>query len=80
MADGQCPICRGDLERKTIRYTSEYEGKVVVVENVPALVCTQCGEALLEPDVAEKLQEIVWGKSGQAHRLEVDAYDFAQVA
>jgi HTH-type transcriptional regulator/antitoxin MqsA len=80
MANHECPICKGDLEPRTIKYTSEYEGRVVVVENVPALVCTQCGEALLEPDVADKLQQIVWGKSGRSHPIEVAGYDFAEVA
>ena len=80
MPDQECPVCRGSLRPKAITYTSEFRGKVVVVQNVPALVCTQCGEALLEPDVADKVQEIVWGKSGRSHPLEVAGYDFAEVA
>ena len=76
----QCALCRGDLEERSIRHIMEYEGRIVVVENVPALVCTQCGETVLRPDVAEKLQQIVWGKVPRAGTVEVDSYDFARVA
>ena len=76
----QCVLCRGDLEERSIRHIMEYEGRIVVVENVPALVCTQCGESVLWPDVAEKLQQIVWGEVPRAGTVEVDSYDFARVA
>ena len=75
----ECAFCRGDLEERTIRYTTEYDERIAVVENVPALVCTQCGETVLRPDVAEKLQQIVWGEVPRAGTVEVDSYDFARV-
>ena len=76
----QCAFCQGDLQEKLITYPTEYEGRVVIVENVPALVCKQCGETVLRPDVAEKLQKIVWGEVPQPKTVEVASYDFAEVA
>jgi YgiT-type zinc finger domain-containing protein len=76
----ECAFCQGDLEEKTITYPTEYEGRVVIVENVPALVCKQCGETLFRPDVAEKLQKIVWGEVPHPKPVQVDSYDFAEVA
>src|SRR4030042_5415078 len=64
----QCAFCHGELEEKTILYTSEFEGRVVVVENVPALVCRQCGETVLRPEVVEKLQKIIWGQLPETGR------------
>ena len=52
----------------------------MIVENVPALVCTQCGETLFRPDVTEKLQKIVWGEMPHPKPVQVDSYDFAEVA
>ncbi len=77
---GQCAFCQGDLEEKSITYPTQYGGRVVIVENVPALVCKQCGETLMRPDVAEKLQKIVWGEVPHAKTVKVDSYDFAEVA
>ena len=76
----QCAFCQGDLQEKLITYPTKYEDRVVIIENVPAQVCTQCGETVLRPDVAEKLQKIVWGKVPQPKTVEVDSYDFAEVA
>lgn len=76
----RCPFCQGDLDRKTITYPTEREGRVVVIDNVPAFVCRQCGEIALEPEVVERLQQIAWGEVAGKQTLEVDSYDFAQVA
>jgi YgiT-type zinc finger domain-containing protein len=73
----RCHVCKGDLQPRTIRYTTEYVGRVVVVDNVPALVCDQCGEKLFEPNVAARLQELVWGRRGQPRKLQVDGYDYS---
>ena len=47
----QCAFCQGDLDEKTITYPTEFDGRVVIVDNVPALVCSQCGEVALRPGV-----------------------------
>ena len=78
--DQTCAFCKGDLEEKTITYPTQYQGRLVVIENVPAEVCRQCGEILLRPEVVEKLQQIIWGKVPRQKTVEVDSYDFAQVA
>lgn len=75
-----CAFCKGDLEEKTVTYTTEYKGRVVVVDNVPALVCIQCGETVFRPQVVEKLQKIVWGELPQTGEVKVPFYDFEKVA
>ena len=76
----RCAFCKGETEDRMIRYIQEYNGRVVIIENVPAEVCSQCGEQLLRPEVAEKLQKIVWGKAPNPKIAKVDSYDFAEVA
>ena len=76
----RCNFCKGETEERLIRYVQDFQGRVVIIENVPALVCTQCGETLLRPEVAEKLQKIVWGKAPNPKIVKVDSYDFAEVA
>ncbi len=77
---GPCPLCKGDVEERSVIYTTEYKGRVVVVEHVPALVCVQCGENLFGPEVVEKLQKIVWGELPQTGEIKVPFYDFETVA
>ncbi len=76
----QCPLCQGTIEERLITYVQEYKGRVVIVENVPAEVCTQCGERLLRPDVAEKIQRLVWEQPSPKRHTEVPVYDLAEVA
>ena len=75
-----CPFCKGELEARLIRYVQDYKGKIVVIDNVPADVCTQCSEPLIRPDIAERVQQIVWGKLPNHKVVQAESYDFADVA
>ena len=55
----KCAACKGETSEQLIRYVQDFEGRVVIVENVPADVCAQCGEKYIRPDVAEKIQRLV---------------------
>jgi YgiT-type zinc finger domain-containing protein len=76
----KCNFCKGETEQKLIRYVQDFQGRVVIIDNVPSEVCTQCGEQFIRPPVAEKLQKIVWGDVPRPKKVQVDSYDFAEVA
>ena len=38
----KCPLCGGELEQKTVTHPQEYQGRIIILENVPADVCRQC--------------------------------------
>jgi YgiT-type zinc finger domain-containing protein len=46
-----CYICGGEVINKRIRHVHYWKDEIVVFENVPAEVCTQCGEIYFSPDV-----------------------------
>lgn len=60
-----------------VTYTLEVEGKIVVVENVPARVCIETGEQFFSPETVEHLQEIVWGSKEPKRVIEVPVFEFA---
>jgi len=76
----RCAFCKSETEEQLIRYVQEFEGRVVIIENVPAEVCTQCGEKFIRPEVAEKIQRLVWERPPPKRRAEVPVYDLAEVA
>ena len=41
------PSCPGEYEEKRIVHTVRHHGHVIVLENVPADVCSVCGDVLL---------------------------------
>lgn len=55
----KCPMCGADKEAGTTTFTVELGFGVVVVRNVPAQVCVQCGEAWIDDEIAEKLEQTV---------------------
>jgi len=40
----KCVFCGGKLEEKRVIFIYEEDDKHLLVENVPAYVCTKCGE------------------------------------
>ncbi len=54
----QCPICSGKVEAGTTTFTVDLTTGVVVVRNVPAFVCSQCGEDWIDDKTAGKLETI----------------------
>jgi HTH-type transcriptional regulator / antitoxin MqsA len=54
-----CAKCGGSLEHKTITHQQPWGGELYEFENVPALVCRQCGEVWLEAGVAQLIERII---------------------
>ena len=76
----RCAICKGQTEDRLIRYVQDYKGRLVIIENVPAEVCTQCGEKYIRGDVAKKMQQLVWSRPSPTRSKKVPVYDLAEVA
>jgi HTH-type transcriptional regulator / antitoxin MqsA len=54
-----CAVCGGTLKKKTITHTQPWGEELYRIENVPALVCTQCGDVWLEAKVSQLIDEII---------------------
>ena len=46
--------------KQRVTYTLEFDGKFIVIENVPARVCIETGERLFSPQTIEVLQQTLW--------------------
>ena len=76
MRERVCDLCHGKMIRKKVIYSQIFEGRLVVVEDVPAWVCEQCGEVFYEPDVVERLQELIWSRSEPQRVISVPVWEF----
>ena len=52
---GQCHICGTPMEEKSIKQGFWIKGRLLVIEGVPAGVCPQCGEKVVNADVGRRL-------------------------
>jgi len=75
MIPNQCSACQGELEARLNTFTSWIDDRLVVIENVPALVCKQCGETYYAPEIVERIQKLVWSGVKPTRTVETPVYD-----
>jgi YgiT-type zinc finger domain-containing protein len=54
-AYADCTFCGGEVEERHINYDYRRHDHLLVLQNVPAGVCLQCGEKYFTPDVLKKM-------------------------
>ena len=60
-----CSVCgKGSVERGVTTATFEADGTTVVIRNVPADVCTACGEGYYDALTTERLLELAAEAAG----------------
>ena len=54
-----CFRCKGNIYPKNKTHAITLEKCVIIVKNVPSLVCKQCGEAYFVDNVMQNLEAII---------------------
>lgn len=62
---------------RLVTYTIEYQGRVVIIENVPAQVDPETGEQFFSPETVEQLQAIVWSGREPDRVAQTPVFQFA---
>lgn len=65
------------LVDRLVTYSIEYDGRIAIVENVPARVDPETGERFFSPETVEQLQTIVWGNRQPDRMAETPVFEFA---
>ena len=53
-----CFFCKGETEQKLKTHAVTLEKCVIIIKNVPARICKQCGEVYFADEVMQKLEAI----------------------
>lgn len=65
-----CEYCNGTIVEKRVTLHRKVKGHYVLLENVPAGVCTECGTRYFSANVLKTIEESVRGrKSAQREEL-----------
>ena len=64
------------FEEQQVPSVLEQQGKVLIIEHVPARVCRETGERLFAPETVERLQHIVWEQRKPARIVETPVFEF----
>lgn len=54
-----CVMCKGRLIEGKVNHIVDIDNHIIIIKNVPANICSQCGEYYLENLVAIKIEELL---------------------
>ncbi len=80
MINQTCRICQGQLQQQRVTRMQRYQGRWIAIENLPALVCQQCGEQYYAPDVHDLVVTLISGQDAPIRTETIDVYDATSVA
>ncbi|MCP4347225.1 MAG: YgiT-type zinc finger protein [Desulfobacterales bacterium] len=75
-----CYYCRGNVEEQNISREIRWKGNLYIFENVPAGVCTQCGEKVIKPEVAKNIDFLLKKQTEPRKTIQVPVYEYTQSA
>ena len=59
MIPDRCSFCKGKLREGTTEFMAHAAGEVIVIKDVPAYVCEQCGEAYYTAGTSGKIDGVM---------------------
>ena len=68
------------LIEKKVMYHIEFDGRLLLIENVPARVNVETGERHFSPETVERLQQVVWERCRPVRTIETPVYEYAALA
>ena len=72
----KCVFCAGIMEEQLVTLNCEEGDKHLLVENVPAQVCTKCGEKTYSPEVTDKLLRFARAEFKPVRTIRVPVFNF----
>lgn len=75
--DGRCAVCGGEMIPGRVLFAAELGKGVLVVRNVPALVCSRCDERWFSDETMQKLEALANDARARGAELEVITLDAA---
>ncbi|MCK4223913.1 MAG: YgiT-type zinc finger protein [candidate division Zixibacteria bacterium] len=67
-----CEFCEGQTVKKKVKRQHWFHGRLYIVENVEAEVCSECGERYFHAKVLEGIDRLLGGTHDVKDRIEVE--------
>jgi YgiT-type zinc finger domain-containing protein len=69
----KCFFCKGEMEKANVSYTVDRKGYHLFIKEIPAYVCSQCGEKYYEEKETRALQNMIKALEEKLHDVLVAA-------
>ena len=73
----RCYFCGGKIEARRVTAENWWGETLALVENVPALVCRNCGESYFEAETCKKLDHLRTTPPPALKTVQVPVYTFS---
>ena len=78
MSTFKCHVCGSEAARNEfVSEVLEVDGQRVLVNHIPAQVCTRCGEAAFSREITERIRLLVHGAGRPVRTVPLDVFEFA---
>jgi len=67
-----CEFCGGETKKKKVRRQHWLDGRLYIVENVDAEVCTECGERYFHARTLDEIDRLLGSEHDVKGRMEVE--------
>ncbi|MBI4487655.1 MAG: type II toxin-antitoxin system MqsA family antitoxin [Deltaproteobacteria bacterium] len=74
----KCLVCHWEMADQKVTVDLRVGDKLLVVENVPATVCTHCGERVFSPEVTRRLQALAKQRKKPPRTLTVPVFSLGK--
>jgi len=71
----KCPICDGSFKKGMTTITIDSGDSLIVLRNVPAMICSSCGEEYIEDNVLKEIEAKL--STQKEPKKEVEIYSYA---
>ena len=65
----KCVHCQGEMKKGTTPFHVDRKGCHLILDEVPAWICEQCGETYFEEREVDTIQDLIVSIEKQAQRL-----------
>lgn len=72
-----CYFCKGTVVQQPTTVDFWWGDDLKIIENVPAGVCTQCGERYFDAPVYKQMERLTKGASNTIRQLSVDVVRYS---
>ena len=76
----KCYFCKGRIVEQKVRVDFRWGDELVVIEDVPAEVCQQCGEKYFGPGVYKEMETLAKTKEKPIKHVAIDVFRFVEPA
>ncbi len=73
-----CHVCRStEAKKRFVNEIFQIDGKPVLVEHIPTIVCAHCGEETFSRETTERIRRMVHGEAKPIKSISMDVFAYA---